>query len=146
MGTYYERYVLLSPPKHHAGTRRKYTTWTCFLMGEEIGKIEHCTDRCRDEKPYEAMVRIISKDWIRHCHVGWYSTLIEAKAALLEPGYSYLQESDKQMQEASIPLHLLPAVDSEFYPTPAALAGQLLSGVDWDTIANPIMASVSWMM
>lgn len=134
MATYYERYVLLSAPEHHAGTRGRYTTWACFLMGEEIGKIEHCTDRYTTEKPYEAMVRITSKDWIRHRHVGWFDTLIEAKAALLEPGYEYLQESDKQLQESSIPLSLLPAVDSEFYPTPATLAGQLLSGVDWDQV------------
>lgn len=134
MATYYERYVLLSAPEHHTGTHGKYTTWACTLLGEEIGKIEHCTDRYKTEKPYEAMVRITSKDWIRHRHVGWFDTLIEAKAALLEPGYEYLQESDKELQKSSIPLRLLPAVDSEFYPTPAALAGQLLSGVDWDQV------------
>ena len=141
MSEYFRNHVILDDPRIHSGTNGVCKTWNCFLCGELVGKIEHSTYRMRYEKPYEAMVRIISKDWDRYTRVGWFDSLIEAKSALLEPAREYLAEQELNRQETTCPIHLLPSADSEFYPTPSALAGQLLAGVDWDMVDSVLEPS-----
>lgn len=94
MSEYFRNHIMLDDPHIHSGTNGIHKTWSCFLCGELVGKIEFSTYRTRYEKPYEAMVRIISKDWDRYTRVGWYDSLIEAKSALLEPAREYLAEQE----------------------------------------------------
>ena len=125
MSDYFHSHVMLDNPEVRQTTDGVWHIWNCVLCGESVGKIEMRTNRRHYEKPYETSVRVLSKDWERFTRVGWYDTLIEAKAALLEPAREYLTELEQNRQESEIPVHLLPSADYEFYPTPPELAGQL---------------------
>ena len=141
MSEYFRNHVVLDNSSVRRSTEGVRTGWNCFLCGELVGKIEHSTVRRSYEKPYEAMVRIISKDWDRYSRVGWYDSLIEAKSALLEPAREFLAEQEQSWQETTCPIHLLPSADSEFYPTPSELAGQLLAAVNWDMVDSVLEPS-----
>ena len=141
MSDYFHSHVMLDNPEVRQTTDGVWHIWNCVLCGESVGKIEMRTNRRHYEKPYETSVRVLSKDWERFTRVGWYDTLIEAKAALLEPAREYLTELEQNRQESEIPVHLLPSADYEFYPTPPELAGQLLAGVDWDSVDSVLEPS-----
>lgn len=141
MSEYFRNHIMTDSPRVYDGTNGLRHEWKCFLCGELVGKIEHSTIRRSYEKPYEAMVCIASRDWERYTRVGWFDTLIEAKSALLEPARQYFAEREQNRQQSDIPVHLLPSVDSEFYPTPSSLAGQLMAGVDWELVDSVLEPS-----
>lgn len=141
MSEYYRNHVLLDSPRVHESNEGLLRIWNCFLCGELVGEIKHSTIRRNDEKPYEAMVRTVTKNWNHYVRVGWYDSLFEAKSALLKPAQEFLTEQEQNQQKTTCPLHLLPSADSEFYPTPSALAGQLLAGVNWDSVNSVLEPS-----
>lgn len=142
MSRYFENHVITTAaPTTHNSNGIVFTTWKCSMNGTEIGSIQH-SDKIDQWNPkhYSASVRVCEDDGRRGVNrVGYFDTLAAAKAALAEPAKEYLNDL-RQEQQRRTPVAYLPEADSDFYPTPSKLAGELIARIDWskvETILEP---------
>ena len=138
---YYSNHIITMTAPRSAGnpeTGEIYTTWICFLRGEEVGEITYSSILGRrQDKHYEACVYLHTDDrYHRTKEVGYFDTLAAAKAALLLPACEYLEGEEEHKRQKQAPIAYLPEADSEFYPTPSSMAGALIASINWTGIEN----------
>lgn len=110
----------------------EWAQYECMLEGEKVGHIDYRAGGFYSNKHYCAYVQKADEDgdkWF-----GEFSSLYEAKQALLKPAREYL-DFLRRVQE-SAPVKFLPETDYEFYPTPSDVAGKLLAGVKWRNVVS----------
>lgn len=137
--TYYSEHIMVELVHTHADKNDGLVkTYDCTLCGEHVGEItwrEH--PRYSWQKPYALYVACVERNgskYQRHATQGDFATLAACKLALLAPAKQYLQEKqehDQRSNQRFTPAAYLPAGDTQFYPTPADVAGKLLAAVDW---------------
>jgi len=95
--------------------------------GKQVGEIYECRD---------GDFRVaINDSYDRLCHVGTRNNVFEAKK-LAEKAYK------EEQSKRRAPCNLLPANEElQFYPTPAAIVGKMLSGINWKDVSSVLEPS-----
>ena len=134
---FFDRHITLENPRQFKSNRGTVTEWNCYLSGERVGRIQHCTQRMYNEKPYQACICRPDEEY--DGYAGYYDTLYQAKQAIKPHADKYLAWLNGPHGDA--PAAFLPAGDFQFYPTPPDVAGKLFAGVDWNRVHSVLEPS-----
>ena len=100
-------------------------------LSKYTGKLYFTLYLCKSRSAYTE-----AKHWSRD-RISEYGNMLEVKKAVREYCEKHPRELKEPSTEGTVAAAYLPAGDnSDFYPTPDALAGKLIAGVDWKGVKD----------
>lgn len=122
---------------------RRGEHFDCFLDGIKVGEISKSSSRDWRERQWYTSIYEGGDGWMeepRLHHGDYYSTVFEAKRGMMKAAEEFLQRV-KMNEARKAPVAYLPSEDSDFYPTPSAIAGRLFTGVRWNIVKTVLEPS-----
>lgn len=117
--------------------------YDCYLDGIRVGEISRSNNDRWKDRQYSASIYEGGDGWMEEPTLhynGSYPNVFAAKRGMLPAAESYVK--DVKMNEArKAPVAYLPSADSDFYPTPSAVAGRLFAGVKWNHVKTVLEPS-----
>lgn len=122
--------------------------YDCFLGDLCVGEIQYYKGGRNDYAKGEYTARVFECEdpqrygWRerRLDHVGDYKNLMAARAAMLKRALAFAEYMRGETARKT-PVAYLPSSDWQFYPTPSAIAGKLMEGVNFNKVKTMLEPS-----